>query len=170
MITATVQSVEGSIIKVKALDNIYELDSFFGCGLEVNPEPGERVVMFRSGGNTYAIGGVSDIDTITDSGERRYYSLSDGVVSAQILLKNNGDIELNDADTEAVRYQELLEEINKLKSTLNNLVSSHNSHIHTTTATVSATAVPGVISPTTSQATSNSSDFTKMKSSNVKLS
>ena len=43
-------------------------------------------------------------------------------------------------------------EIAALRNTVNSLVTAHNNHVHITTATIGASTVPGVISPTASPA------------------
>ena len=50
-----------------------------------------------------------------------------------------------------IKIDELVKKMNRIEDKLNGLISKHNSHIHITTATISASAVPGVLSPTTSQ-------------------
>jgi len=71
---------------------------------------------------------------------------------------NDGMIKIND----------LTSKLNGLVDEVNSLKNSYNAHIHTTTATVGATAVPGVISPTTSQA-SPASSFNKSDYENEKF-
>lgn len=49
---------------------------------------------------------------------------------------------------------ELVNKINRLEDRVNSLISRHNSHIHTTTATIGSGPTVGVIAPTTNQETS----------------
>lgn len=169
MITATVQSVEGNIIKVKALDNLYELDGFFGCGVHNAPVKGERVLVVNVNGNLFAIcGGDNDIEVNLLDGERRIFSTKDSEIASEIHFGLD-TLNLNGSDTNAVKYAELKTEFDKLKTSLNNLVSLFNSHIHSTTATIGASVATGVISATLPKASQNTSDITKVKSKKVML-
>ena len=70
----------------------------------------------------------------------------------QVHLKD-GEIDLgseNAADFVALA-QKTLDEITAVRDTLNTHITDYNLHIHQTTATVGPSAVPGVITPTTSQ-------------------
>lgn len=71
----------------------------------------------------------------------------------QIHVKN-GEIDLgseNAADFVALA-QKVFDEIDALRSTVNTFVTTYNTHIHTTTATIGPSAVPGVIAPPAAQA------------------
>lgn len=59
-----------------------------------------------------------------------------------------------------VKVDDLTQKLNKLVTEVNALKDIFNNHIHTTTATVGPTAVPGVIAPTTTTA-NDASRFTK---------
>lgn len=76
----------------------------------------------------------------------------DGGVS--IHVKPGGEIHLGseNASEFVALAQKTFDEIDALRSTVNSLITAYNAHIHTTTATVGPTPVPGVISPTTSTA------------------
>jgi hypothetical protein len=68
----------------------------------------------------------------------------------QIHIKPDGEVDIgseNAADFVALA-QKVFDEIDALRTTVNSHITNYNSHIHTTTATVGPTAVPGVISPT----------------------
>ena len=85
-----------------------------------------------------------------------YLSMIDEVEN--YYLNAGSDITFNDGDNEGlINISELTSKLNNLKTEINSLITSYNSHIHVTTATISATPVVGVISPTTSQASSVSS-------------
>lgn len=73
----------------------------------------------------------------------------------QIHVKPGDEIHLgseNAADFVALA-QKVFDEIDALRSTVNSHITAYNAHIHTTTATIGPSAVPGVIAPTTSTAT-----------------
>ena len=86
----------------------------------------------------------------------------------QIHLKNDGTAEFGGNTDFMVRYSELEVGFNALKSDFNSLVTSYNSHIHITTATVSATAVPGIIAPTPSTGTPSTADISGSKIDEIK--
>ena len=52
-----------------------------------------------------------------------------------------------------IKIEELVKKINGLENKLNDLINKFNTHIHITTATISATPVPGVIAPPTTPET-----------------
>ena len=68
---------------------------------------------------------------------------------------SNGTIHLgSESAAEFVALaQKTFDEIDAVRSTLNSHITNYNAHIHTTTATIGPSAVPGVISPTTSSST-----------------
>ena len=80
--------------------------------------------------------------------------------SSDININCDGVVKFNGGDNDG------LVQIKKLTQKLNQLVQKFNEHTHATSATVGATTAVGVISPTTSQAsTFNKSDYedTKVK-------
>ncbi len=76
------------------------------------------------------------------------------VTIGDITIKVNKDgIILNEGENGLVKIVELTNKVNELVQTVNSLISSYNTHIHVTTATIGPGPAVGVISPTTSQAT-----------------
>lgn len=69
-------------------------------------------------------------------------------------FRPDGEIHLgSDGAADYVALAQLVkDEVTALRDTVNGLVSTYNSHIHTTTATIGAGAVPGIISAPTSTA------------------
>jgi hypothetical protein len=76
-------------------------------------------------------------------------------------------IELNGNTNFAVKFTEMQLAFNTLKTELNNFIAAYNTHIHITTATIGASATPGVISPTVSQAVPATADMTNAKNLKV---
>ena len=73
-------------------------------------------------------------------------------VEVDKVLLNCDEITLNDGDNGGlIIIADLVNKINALEDAHNGLVQSFNLHTHNTTATISASAVVGVITPTTSQ-------------------
>lgn len=82
--------------------------------------------------------------------------LLDSLITAEVsslIVKLTGttNVQLNGNTNFAVKYTELKTAFDLLKTELNSLITMYNTHIHITTATIGATATPGVISPTVSQ-------------------
>ena len=84
-------------------------------------------------------------------------------LTAETVLELNGNADY------AVRYNELKTAFDQLKSDLDSLVTTYNAHIHITTATVAATAVPGVIAPTVSTGSPSTADMSGAKVDKVKI-
>lgn len=178
------------IVKILGWGNndVKTVQSLFPFGVDANPLPGYRGIYASSSSKEkrYLLG-VLNTNAVSDVGEFRIHSEdSDGNEIASIHLKNNGDIEmtgngsstvilrengdieLNGDSDNMVRYSKLEEAYNQLKSDLNSFISTYNTHIHVTTATVGPSAVPGVISPTTSTGTPSTGDITPAKIDNIK--
>ena len=87
----------------------------------------------------------------------------DSIVLATFLSKDTAFISLysevetielrGDQYGGLIKIEELVDKINRLESKVNDLVKTFNTHTHITTATVSATPVPGVITPPTAPET-----------------
>lgn len=163
-----------SMTKGSGLNN-HTVQNMFMPGIEINPADGEKLVITPiAGSSSYmvSIAGVNEnIAPDCDKGERKIYSVTpDGqTIKAFARFKNNGVIELNGNDNFAVLFNELKIEFNELKGKYNSLVSLYNSHVHITTATVGASAVPGVLSPTVSAGTTSAANIDLAKSQNVLL-
>jgi len=73
---------------------------------------------------------------------------------SHIHIKPDGEVHLgSEPAADYVALAQLVkDEVTALRNTVNSLVTAYNAHIHITTATVGAGAVPGVISSTASQA------------------
>ena len=169
-------------------DDVKTVQSVFPFGIEGNPLPGYRAIYASTAAKDKKILiGVLFENSVADVGELRLHSEdSDGNEIASIHLKNNGDIEIvgngsstinlredgiieiNGDSDYMVRFSELESAFNTLKSDLNSFILTYNSHIHITTATIGASATPGVIAPTTSAGTSSSADVSGAKIDNVK--
>lgn len=68
---------------------------------------------------------------LADVGEFRIYSTDkEGNVKFYAWLKNNGTMELGGNTKNLVRFQELEQAFNQLKSDFNKLVQAYNSHTH----------------------------------------
>lgn len=75
-------------------------------------------------------------------------------VEVDKVLLDCDEVTINGGDNGSlIIIQDLVDKINAIEDAHNGLVSDFNLHTHNTTATISASAVPGVISPTTSQNT-----------------
>jgi hypothetical protein len=89
-------------------------------------------------------------------------------IGGDAKISCDGNIEINGGKNEGlVIIQKLTDKLNGLQNTINSFVKAYNAHIHVTTATVGATGVAGVISPTVSTAqaaqTFNKKDYENEK-------
>lgn len=97
-------------------------------------------------------------------GELRLFSVdANGAEKTFVWLKSSGDLELNGATYNAVRFQQLQTGFDQLKTELNNLVTAYNTHQHTSAAagfpTVGNTS-PGT--PATASISTAKSDTVKV--------
>lgn len=75
------------------------------------------------------------------------------------ILIDTEEITINGGDNGGlINIEALVTKINAVEDALNSFITSFNSHTHITTATVSATAVPGVIAPPTVSSTDTITD------------
>jgi len=142
------------ISKVKRLGSNDSLTAFNiqPPGIDARSIKGMKAVYMETANDSEAvIVGYINENPKAGEGETRFYSVdSDGVEKNYIHILSDGTIEIGGNADNMVRYSKLEDAFNELKADFNDLVSKYNSHIHITTATVGATAVPGVISPTVS--------------------
>ena len=136
------------------------------------PKDYKGIYLKTTNNNTPVLIGVINklaFDELKD-GEKKIYSTDSkgDNISSYINLLNDGIIEFNGNKDFITGFTELNNELKKLKSDFNNLVSMYNAHIHITTATVAASATPGVISPTTSTATNTAFDIANAKKEKLK--
>jgi len=131
MITGTVtgQSIEsyrGSLpvrlLKVQLLGNFPERIEWFDVtGEDTAPLPGDKVVVWQIAENYKIAVATKDLITAAvDAGERKFYSRdSGGNIKSVIYLKNDGTIELNDADDSAVLFSKLDAKLQILVTAIN---------------------------------------------------
>ena len=98
----------------------------FAPGIEINPANNENIVITQIKNSTsfiVSVGGINqNIEPDTNRGERRIYSVSeDGrTIKAVAKFKNDGTLELNGADSYAVKFEELETALNSFKTSVNN--------------------------------------------------
>lgn len=100
-----------------------------------------------------------------NAGENYVYSTNDAgdKVEAFIKFLNDGRLQLLGSGDFLVRFNALETGFNQLRSDFNSHLTNYNGHIHLTTATVGATATPGLISATTSTSTPSTADISGSK-------
>ncbi len=153
-----------------------------GVNLQANQEADYGICVFPEKGSFVVVGFVADgaagVVLLTEKiesaeiviGDTSAVMDADGVridtakMSAHI---NKEEIIFNGGGLDGlIVIQKLTDKLNELTQTVNDLITKYNGHIHTTTATV-ATGPVGVISPTTSTATTakqfNKSDYENTK-------
>lgn len=119
-------------------------------------------------GKTVIIGYINKNALAEVGGTRLFSTDESGAVQATAYLRSSGDMELNGDADNMVRFSKLEEGFNTLKGDVNTLITTYNSHIHITTATVGPSPTPGVISPTTSTGTPTQATIASAKIENVK--
>lgn len=136
-----------------------------GC-IDFNPVKNMKPIYAKTGNNSEPIvigymlkSAIDDLNT----GEGAFYSVNDSEVPQAIVkARKNGNLEVNGDSDFMVRYSKLEEAYNQLKSDLDSLVSSYNSHVH-----------PGVTSggsstaPTPTQGSPSTGNITGAKIDNV---
>lgn len=146
-------------------DDVQEKNEVSPFGVDSNPIKDMIAIYAPTSeiGSEVIIGYINK-NQIADIGEMRIFSTdADGVEKISIHLRNTGQAEIGGTGDNLVRFNKLNDSFEQLKSDFNNLVTLYNSHIHITTATVSATPVPGVISPTLSTGTPSAADMSLSK-------
>lgn len=136
---------------VTVLFNEWSLDSFRSKGRETHPVQFNRHAF--SGAVALPIGPYKADDTIAETIDGLVVGHDGGAV---VRIKTDGTVEIGATGSTMQPIalgDDVKSELDALKSTLDNLVTAYNSHIHITTATVGAGAVPGIIAPTTSAGT-----------------
>lgn len=147
-------------------DDTVEFVNVAPFGIDSNPVKDIPALSVRTVQGTYTIGVVRG-ENGSEVGETWLYSTDDkGVIKSVLKLRNDGTIEVNGADDNAVLYSKLEKAFNDLRSDFNSLVNTYNGHTHAG----SAGSVPVTITPTPNQGTPSSADITPAKSSKVKLS
>lgn len=75
--------------------------------------------------------GYINKNQVAGPGEKRIFSLdSDGNLATFIWLKSDGTIEIGGDAKNMVRYQELEQGFNQLRTDLNNFITTYNLHTH----------------------------------------
>jgi hypothetical protein len=141
---------------------------------DMSPHPGNIATVIQMGDDPddLVVVALDDgVERTSQPGERRIYSYDpDGNVLASIALNQDSEVVINEGGDWAVQFTEMKAAFDELKTDFNNFVTStYNTHIHTTTATIKATDVLGVIATTTSTGTETSADMTGAKIEKVRV-
>jgi len=150
-------------------------------GLMVEPIKTDRISLrTRSGLTEISVMADETIHINVSDGKSTLTIDTDGKVSLNseddITLTATGNFVTSAAETVvqdgtdyAVQFTAMKAAFDQLKNELNALVTAYNAHIHITTATVGASATPGVIAPTTSTGTPPTADMAGAKVADVRL-
>jgi len=148
-VLGSVKSVSGRTCVVSPADGSSDIED---VSLEADFEDSESKGFFI----TPSVGS----NVVVTFKNKDYGFLSSWTTIDSIVAKQ-GEWVFNDGSNNGlIKITELTEKLNNLVSEINSLKDIFNSHIHTTTATIGATAVPGVIAPTTTTG-SGVSNFSK---------
>lgn len=108
--------------------------------------------------------GYIDKNKVASPGEKRFFSRdSNGNEATFLFMRNDGTIEIAGDGDHIVRYSELKNAFDELKSDLNDLITIFNTHSHAYTSDFTTPTSP----PSTS-ATSSSADVSGSKVDEVK--
>lgn len=138
-------------------------------GIDSNPVEGKVALYTRSGKDgKYYIFGYLNTERLAAPGENRIFSTDEnGELQTYIWLKNSGNMMHLGGDANwATKYTESKAELDKLKTSLNSLITAFNTHTHldpVSGALPPPTAVPGSI-----PAIANTSDFSLIKNDKIK--
>ena len=82
-------------------------------------------------GDDIVVGFINE-NCLAKVGEKRFFSTDeDGAEQFYLWLRNDGTIEIGGDSGNAVRYQQLQQEFDKLNDKFNDLVTAFNAHQHT---------------------------------------
>lgn len=124
------------------------------------PLPDDEVAVSLSNGQNTILAVFRPIPDDLKAGEQVIYSRdSSGTIQANIKFKNDGEINLNDGDDFAVKF-------NELKTAFDTLVSDFNAHIHA--GSTDSVSGPCKILPPSS-AVPSTADMSNAKVEKVKL-
>lgn len=181
-LVCTVDTVDKSARTVDC-SPINEGAPLLGVNLQANQDGNCGVCLFPEIGSYVVVGFVADgaagVVLLTEKIESAEIVIGDtsAVISTDSVRIDVGDISANLSKSAItfnggdlgglVKVQALTDKLNELTQTVNALITSYNAHTHITSATVGATATPGVISPITQQAQTaqpfNRSDYENEK-------
>lgn len=149
-------------VQVTDPDDIQTVELMLASGEDSNPPDGSSVV-FATLGTAWNIGvAVSDgVIPSMQKGEKKIYSVSDGVIKAFINFLASGELDLNGNADYAVRYNALKTAFDQLKSDFNALVAKYNAHFHPVSG--SNTTVTAAVG------TASSADMSPSKVDSVRL-
>ena len=149
-------------VRITDADDVHTVEYMASAGEDVNPSNGSKVLIIDVG-RAYKIAIAAD-DNVSPSmkeGEKKLYSVSDGVIVAFINFLSSGIIEINGNSDFAVRFNELESGFNELVTDFNNFVSTFNNHTQILSGGIA-------LAPST-PASSTSADISDAKVEEVKL-
>lgn len=152
------------------VQNAYESLPF---GIDNSPPENIRAIYAETGekGRNIILGYINQnqLNSLQE-GETSFYSTSENgeTIQSFMTMRNDGTIEILGTGDFLVRFNELQTGFNQLRSDFNTLINLYNAHVHITTATVGATAVPGVISATVSTGTPSTASIDASKIDEIK--
>ena len=174
------------MVEVGTIKSVTITDGECACEVDFGASVVETCVLYENvGGNNYPLPGDNVAVSMTDGqntilavsravpddlkqGEHVIYSRnSSGELQANIKLTDDGEINLNEGDDFAVKFNELKSAFDELKGELDALVTVYNAHIHVTSNAVVGS--PVTVVPTTSTGTPPAADMSSAKVEKVKL-
>ena len=170
----TAQDVEGKSINIDLESiggNTDDSEYYQHAGFHSLPHDDIMAIVLDVNGMNIAVATHDyKLNKTLEKGETLIYSYdADGVVLSSVKMNKTGEFVVNDGVDYAVLFDKLKIEFNELQQKHNDFVTTFNAHIHITTATVGATAVPGVIASTTTIETPSIADIDNVKAEKVRI-
>lgn len=134
VISTSLDSLSRRIVKVlrRGKDDVQTAKEYAPFGDDSNA-PADYIALFTETGikGKTAIVGYLNKNLIAGVGEKRIFSLrDDGTISIDIILKNDGTMEIGGDTDFMVRFSELKTGFDQLKTDFNALVTTFNAHVH----------------------------------------
>ena len=170
-------------------EDIREVEYWYSAGNYSLPSVGDAVIIAEiSPEYLVAIATNRDIQTVEKHGETSLFStdgdtikakvslLKDGNIELEndlstITLNKNGDIELNNGDSSAVKFEALKIQFDILKTNFNTFVKTYNKHIHPLVTPPPALPVPApfVSLPSIQIGVPTTADISPAKSESIRV-
>lgn len=134
-------------------------------GVDSSPIKGMRAIFAKSEerGRSVIIGYLND-NMMAEDGETRLFSLeSNGQLSTYLWLKKDGTILIGGDQKNMVRFQELKDGFEELKTDLNDLISKFNTHVHSGVSTGGGVSGVTTTTDTASNASIDSAKIDQIK-------
>jgi len=149
------------------IEKSVEISTFGHMGV---PYDGMNAIRDYTGTKSVLAGVIQKAIEGLKKGESVMFSKTKDGIKANVFARENGDIEINGKDDNAVRYSVLEAQFNELNNKFNTLVGIYNSHVHPVpfAQVIFPASIPNS-SATPMSGTASIADITGAKVDSVKL-